>query len=232
MSKINFVPDDYIQQRESNRANWLYFVLLIAVLAGIALTFSFLKMRQKTVNDQLTALEASLNKAQEQIKLLDQLEIKGKAMMKTALITAELPDLIGKSVILACLTNNLPEGVSLTDLKISDKEVKIEADTKSKTQFQTAKSAASNESHWTSKIITSTNIDISGIAPSDIEVANYIATLGESFLIRNVGLIESAERNVKDVTYRQFKLKAALNRDVKLTKEEIDKIRKKGIKTI
>jgi len=90
MNKINFVPDDYIQQRESNRANLMYMGLLMAVLFGMALTFTAIKMRQSAVKSELAALDERLEKAQEQIVLLDTLQAKGRAMMKKALITAEL----------------------------------------------------------------------------------------------------------------------------------------------
>ena len=36
MANINFVPDDYVQQKRANRSNILYFMLLLAML-GIAL---------------------------------------------------------------------------------------------------------------------------------------------------------------------------------------------------
>ena len=35
MATINFVPDDYIEQRQSSRANLLYLMLLTAMLGAI-----------------------------------------------------------------------------------------------------------------------------------------------------------------------------------------------------
>ena len=230
MSKIDFVPDEYIQQRESNRANLMYLALLLAVLAGMGLTFSLLKIRQSNVNDEVAALDSRLYKAHEQIQLLDKLEAKGKEMMKTALITAELPDLVGKSVILATLTNNLPEGVSLTDVSIRDKEVNVQVDAnKSKSQFAAAKAAGKKKGNPT-KTVKDTHIELSGTARNDIEVAGYIAALGESFLIRSVGLVESSQIEVEELKFRRFKLKVMLKRDARVTKEDIESIREKGIK--
>ncbi|MCF7955819.1 MAG: PilN domain-containing protein [Phycisphaerae bacterium] len=231
MSKVDFVPDEYIQQRESNRANLMSLALLLAVLVGIGLTFSLLKMRQSKVDAEVAALDERLYKAHEQIKLLDELEAKGKAMMKTALITAELPDLVGKSLILATLTNNLPDGVSLADVSIDDKEIKVQDKTpKAKTQFDKAKEAANKKKAAPVKIVTETQIALSGIARDDIEVAGYIAALDKSFLVGSVNLIESKQVKVKDIESRHFKLKVMLKRDVKVTKEDIASIREKGAK--
>lgn len=224
MNKINFVPDDYIQQRESNRANLMYMGLLIAVLVGMALTFTAIKIRQSAVKSELATVDERLEKAHEQIVLLDKLQAKGKAMMKTALITAELADPVSKSIVLASLTNNLPGGVSLDNLRISDKEVKIELPQSSQTQYE-AKSKSKKKSPAETKTLIETQIEISGFAPSDIEVANYIAQLGKSFLFENVGLIESSEQKDGKHTIRKFKLKAKIKRGVKLSAEDVAKIR-------
>lgn len=234
MSKIDFVPDEYIQRRESNRANLMYLALLLAVLVGMGMTFSLLKMRQAKVNAEISILDERLFKAQEQIKLLEQLENKGKAMMKTALITAELPDLVSKSVILACLTNNLPDGVALTDIHIRDEDVKAKVEvaaSKSKTQFQAANAKSENVAAPV-KSIVDTKIELFGIAGDDIEVASYIENLGSSFLIRSVGLIETTKYSAKDVEFRRFKLEVKLVRDVRVTDESIENIRSKSGKVL
>lgn len=231
MSKIDFVPDEYVQQRETNRANLMYLALLILVLAGMGVTFSLLKSRQSKVNKDVAALDGRLIDAQAKIALLEELETKGNEMMKTALITAELPDLVGKSVILATLTNNLPNGVSLTDISIRDKEIKLQDNMEKgkKTQFQKAKG---NKKNIPVKIVKDTQIELSGNAPNDIEVANYIAALGESFLVRSVGLVESSQFEKDDLEFRRFKLKVMLKRDARVTKEGIESIRNKRNETI
>jgi Tfp pilus assembly protein PilN len=234
MSKIDFVPDEYIQQRESNRANLMYIALLIAVLFGMGLTFSLLKMRQSKVNEEVVALDDRLYKANEQIRLLDELEAKGKAMMKTALITAELPDLVPKSVILATLTNNLPDGVSLTRIRMYDKEISVRANTvnNGKTQFQKAKAAAAKGAAEENIKIKESFIDLQGEAVDDVEVADYIALLGEAFLFSSVGLVESSQKEVEEEKFRSFKLRVKVKRGVRVTKEALAVIREKGVNTM
>lgn len=232
MSKIDFVPEEYIQQRESNRANLMYIALLIAVLVGMGLTFSLLKIRQSKVNEEVVALDERLYKANEQIRLLDELEDKGKEMMRTALITAELPDLVPKSVILATLTNNLPDGVFLTRIRMytSDKTVRVN-NTKAKTQFQKAKATAAKSKANETIIVTESFIDLHGDADDDLEVANYIALLGEAFLFSSVALVESSQQIVDEEEFRSFKLRVKLKRDVRVTKEALAVIREKGVNT-
>ena len=125
MVKIDFVPNDYIQQRDSGRANFLYLVLFGALMGAIGVTFSIIKMRQKAVESELISLNLQMSKAQEQITQLEQLKTKSKSMMRTMVMTAELLEPIPRSIVLANLTNNLPLGVSLLELKLEEKDLPV-----------------------------------------------------------------------------------------------------------
>ena len=125
MAMINFVPDDYVQQRRASRSNILYLMLLLAMLGAIGITFGFIKMRQGKVQDELAELNSRMAEAQEQIAQLEELKIKSKAMMTTMVMTAELLEPVPRSIILASLTNNLPSGVSLLDFGLEEKEIQV-----------------------------------------------------------------------------------------------------------
>ena len=47
MQNINFVPDEYVQNSESQRTNLIYLVLLIVVMAGLVGSFASIKVRQR-----------------------------------------------------------------------------------------------------------------------------------------------------------------------------------------
>lgn len=231
MVKIDFVPNDYIQQRRSSRANFMYLILFVAFMGVVGVTFSIIKIRQRAAQSALVAVNAKMAEAQEQITQLEELQIKGKTMMRTMAMTAELLEPVPKSVILACLTNNLPVGVSLLELKLTVKEAKPSAfKSASASQYQAASAAAGTA--VSKEKILETHIEIKGIAPSDIEVANYIAQLGDAILLTNVALVESKEHKIDKTKFREFKLTAVLKKDVRLTKEDIESIRAKSNKMI
>ena len=222
MSRVDFVPDEYVQQRESGRANFMYLLLFGALMCGIGVTFSIIKMRQKAVETELMAVNAKMSQASEQIKQLEKLKTTGKEVMKTMVMTSELVERVPRSIVLACLTNNLPTGVSLLQFKLDEKEIK-----QSRAPAKSAKSAAAAAAAQPPKKQVQTLIDIAGIAPSDIGVANYIARLSESTLLNRVALIESKERKIDDVKFREFKLRAYIKGDMLLSKEDVSKIRQK-----
>ena len=221
MSRVDFVPDEYVQQRESGRANFMYLLLFGALMCGIGVTFSIIKMRQKAVGTELMAVNARMSQASEQIKQLEKLKTTGKDVMRTMVMTSELVERVPRSIVLACLTNNLPTGVSLLQFKLEEKEIK------QSTQPAKSAAAAAAAAAQPPKKQVQTLIDIAGIAPSDIGVANYIARLSESTLLSRVALIESKERKIEDVKFREFKLRAYIKGDMLLSKEDVSNIRKK-----
>ena len=236
MATINFVPDDYVQQRRASRANVLYLMLLMTMLGAIGITFGFIKMRQRSVQAELTQLNQRMSQAQQQIAQLEELKLKSKEMMKTMVMTAELLEPVPRSIILASLTNNLPSGVSLVDFELHEKEVKVirprAAKSAGGSQYQKKAAKAANAKPEPPENIIETSLEIKGIAPSDIQVAGFIARLSGSILFDNVSLVESKELEVEKVKYREFRLKAMIKSELALTKEDIDSIRKKREQTI
>jgi Tfp pilus assembly protein PilN len=233
MVKIDFVPNEYIQQRQSSRANFMYLVLFMVLMGALAITFSIIKVRERSVKSSLAVVEAKMVDAHGQIAQLEELQAKGKAMMATMGMAAELLEPVPKSVILACLTNNMPSGVSLLEIKVTAKEIKAPVlRTASASQYQAATAAANTSPTVSKEKLLETHIEIKGIAPSDIEVANYIARLGGSVLLENVALVESKEHKIDNTEFREFKLTTTVTSDIQLTKEDVENIRGKGNKTI
>ena len=225
MAKIDFVPNDYIQEQESGRANFMYFLLLGAVMVGFVLTFSIIKVRQGAIAGELEMVNSKMASAGRQVAQLEELKAKSKAMMETMAMTIKLLEPVPRSVILAGLTNDLPPGVSLLEFKLTEETPKQKTK-KQGSQYGKATVAVSSPDVPKENVIE-THMEIRGIAPSDVEVAGFIANLSESILMDNVTLVESKEHNVEGTRIREFKLKATLKDDLMLSKDDISNIRAK-----
>lgn len=232
MSNINFVPDDYVQSNESRRANLMCLVLFSVVMAALGGSFVTIKMRQKACSAEESLVNAKMARMQESIQKFEELQTRRKEMMKTALTTAELLEPVPKSVLLASLTNNLPAGTSLVDLTVIQKDPSGGRDGRSRSSGGKYKAAQGKKDAAAGNLSPEqrleTHMDIQGMAPSDLQVAEYIKRLSNSMLLDNVALVESAEKVVDGTPFRHFKLKAMLTREVHLTKEDIDEIRSKA----
>ncbi len=241
MVDVNFVPDDYTQSNDSHRTNFIYLVLFAVLMTALGGSFAAVKVRQRDRIADEEFVNKKLAEEQEAIKQLEGLQAKRREMMKTALTTAELIEPVPRSILLASLTNNLPVGVSLLDLKLVQKQGKQIAPVAPASQYQAAQarkgSAAPDAKEASAQQVNpekllETHIDIGGIAPSDLEVSKYMERMGNSTILDNVELVESKEYKVDDKTLRQFKLKAMLKKDVHLTKEDVEVIRSKAVNSV
>jgi Tfp pilus assembly protein PilN len=230
MVNINFVPDDYIQKRETMRTNLMYMVLFSVVLAALGGAFMVLKVRQRSINVQAQIINAKMAQAKEEITKLEDLQNKRKEMMEAALATAELIEPVPRTILLAELTNALPGGVSLRKIKLVEQQIAAAKAKGGSSSYDKAKATAGNkksEAKLPEVQLTKTNLEIEGIAPSDIQVAGYIAVLNSSTLLDNVTLVYSSELGKDESTYREFRLMATLKKDVHLSQSDIDGIRAK-----
>ena len=228
MANINFVPDDYVQNTESSRTNVLYLVLFGVVMIALVGSFMTIKIRQRACGIKEKLVNSKMDKIQQAIKQFEELQTKRGEMMRTALTTSGLIEPVPRSVVLASLTNNLPQGVSLISLGVIQKEPvqNPKAAQTSKYQAKQAQKTDTDNSVAAQEKMLNTNIDIEGMAPSDLEVAEYIKRLTDSSLLNNVALVESKEDKAKDgTTYRHFKLTAMLKKEIHLTYDDVKQIR-------
>ncbi len=169
-------------------------MLMMAMLGAIGMSFGFIKMRQRSVQSEMMAINMRMNKAQEQIAQLEQLKVKGQTMLKTMVMTSELIEPVPRSIILASLTNSMPVGVSLLDFNLKENEVKVSTSStrtaakpgakpgaKPANQYQAKSAKAAAPAEPERKV--DTRLEWMGIAPSDIEGASYIARLSSSLLV-------------------------------------------------
>jgi Tfp pilus assembly protein PilN len=222
MDRIDFMPEDYVQRKESHRANFFYLALVGIIAAAMLGTFTVLKVRQKAVEGENKAVDKRMAVAQQSIKQLEDLQNRRQEMMKTALFAAELIEPVPRSAILALLTNALPDEVSLVRVRIVQKKLQqMPAAVKSSNQYEATKMAAERKTPGQDYI---TELEMEGLAASDIGVADYIASLSGAKLLENVCLVHSMQKELNGTTYRQFKLTAQLCSSLTMTNEDVDKI--------
>ncbi len=224
MANINFVPDDYIQKKQSNRTNWIYLFLCIMMLGALGGTFSIIKVRQSALSKQAQKVAEKMTEAQKDIQRFEELQTKRKEMMQTALTAVELLEDTPRSIVIAALTNNLPSGTSILRTGLSEKKTRASATRQG--------GYAKAQSSQATKEVLNTEIEIEGIAPSDGEVADYIANLDKCALFKGINLIYTKEfKNGKnqDSSVRMFKISTELAEKVDLTKEFIDSLKINGV---
>jgi len=242
MVNINFVPDDYAQSNESRRTNFIYLALFLVLMIALGVSFVSIKIRQRACYTSEEAINSRMTEVKEAINQFEELQARKREMMKTAITTMELIEPVPRSILLASLTNNLPQGVSLSEVDMIQKQMKQDRTVATTSKFQSAQGQNANGSQQNGRSknkasenpekLLETHIDIGGLAPSDLQVASYIEQLSNSSLLDNVALVESKEFKIEDNTLRQFKLSAMLRKNVHLSKEDIEGIKNKAESTV
>jgi Tfp pilus assembly protein PilN len=235
MVNINFIPDDYIRNNESRRINLICIALLSIILVAIVGAFGAIRMRQRTLNIREASIDTDLTKKKGQIKTIDQLQKQRNTMWSTALMTVELIDPVPKSMLLASLTNSLPKGVSFLRLSLIQKEqaanLQQQKNAANKYEAMQDKEKTAAAVRSSKEKMLDTQINIEGVAPSDIEVAAYIEQLSRSALLTDVALVESVQmpnkgskQDSQEGKMRRFKLSALLRKDIQITEKDVEQI--------
>ncbi|MBN1846392.1 MAG: PilN domain-containing protein [Sedimentisphaerales bacterium] len=238
MKKVDFLPEDYIEKKAQQRANIICLALFLVVLAGVGCGFAITEQRQGRIDARVRDVTEKMQKASEALKQLEVLEGKRMEMIQKATISASLMEPVPRSLLLATATNDLPAGVSLTEFKLVSKEIKAQPTyTKGKSARSRNKKAApaaaagpSDAKQAVEPLQWDTTIEITGLAPTDMQVAEFIANLDRSPLFRQVNLLYSEEHEVEEEMVRQFKLDLLLDPEARASEQDVERARKISVR--
>jgi Tfp pilus assembly protein PilN len=217
-NELSFLPDDYLERKAQRRTNVIFAVLFLIVIAAIGSAFTIGQRgaladvkENETVRDEYT-------EAAKRIQLVQDLQEKQKRMAQQAELAASLLEKVPRSHILADITNSLPAGVSLLDL-VMDSKVRA-APQAPKSAFEAKRGPAAAKADPKAKAapappplkVYDVNVKITGVAFTDVQVAQFISKLNDSKLLKDVNLVISDEFKEGDGDpLRKFQLEAQID---------------------
>ena len=210
MSTINLLPTDYLANRARRRANALCLAMFLVVMIGVfgaALVSEQSAKRTREVRDRI---DASYADAAKNIAEMYQLDQQKKNMLRKAELTGSLVERVPRSTVLGVITNALPLDASLTKVTMGTKRVVSLVNTasvkgaKPATKFQAAAQQAAQVTAVT------VEMEIAGLAKTDVDVARFIAALHRCKLMVGVDLVYSQEKVINKVPMREFRVKLEL----------------------
>ena len=235
MPQASFLPEDYIAQRAERRSSLISLTLFVVVMTAVVGAFfvtnrqwAMVKMEQREINAQYT-------EAARRIEELQELEGQKAQLLARAEVAAALVERVPRSILLAELTNRMPDAVSLEEFDLKSEREK--APKKASTEEGAVKSIAGKSSSSDAKggkgakkpgaaptkaeaaaaenkvevPVYRVTIAMVGEAPSDGEVAEYLKNLGDCPLLRDVELKYSKEVDVDGQLLRTFRIEAVLD---------------------
>jgi len=216
-STLNFLPDDYLERKAQRRANVICGVLFVAVMAGVGAAFSLSEQATRRVEQEYARVEAQYVNEARRLEQVRQMQEKQKRMAHQAELTASLLERVPRSYLLAEITNSMPAGVSLLEFSLDSKPraASTPAETP-KTAYElkkAAKQGAARADAPPPPAVRQVDVQIkmTGVAQTDVQVAQFLNRLSRSRLLKDVNLVYTDEMKQQDDRLRKFQMEMMLN---------------------
>jgi Tfp pilus assembly protein PilN len=207
-NQLSFLPDDYLERKARRRTNLVCAVIFSAFAVAASVMFVMNSRASSALDERRKKVEAEYGQAAMRIQQVQQMQEKQKRMARQAELTASLLEKVPRSYLLAEFTNSLPAGVSLLDFALTStpRAPVVAAQTKFE-QKQAARTAVVDQGPK----VYDVKLQLTGVAFSDVQVAQYIRKLSESALLKQVSLVLVEEFKQDDQKLRKFQLEMRLD---------------------
>jgi Tfp pilus assembly protein PilN len=221
-NQLSFLPDDYLELKAQRRTNVICAILFLIVMLAIGSAFAITERSLRKVEAEHAAVEKQYAEAARRIKQVQELQQKQRTMAQQAELAASLLERVPRSFLLAELTNSLPVNTALLDLKMESKlrprpaavvdPTKSAADLRREARARKA-SGADTKAEKPPAVAKEYDVTLrlTGVAPTDVQVASFIAKLNQSKLVRDVNLIISDAWNSEGQQLRKFQIDMQVN---------------------
>lgn len=216
-NELSFLPDDYMERKLQRRTNVICAMLFFIVMLTIGSAFTITERSVRQVEKEHEQIEQEYTEAAKRIQLVQQLQDKQRRMAQQADLAASLLEKVPRSHLLAEITNGLPAGVSLLDFimesRIRAQPVPVKSAFEAK-KADTAAAEAKKKGTPPPPQIKAYDVTmkITGVATTDVQVAQFISKLNQSPLLKDVNLVISDEyKQSDDSQLRRFQLEATLD---------------------
>ncbi|MGA0175039.1 MAG: PilN domain-containing protein, partial [Phycisphaerales bacterium] len=179
----------------------------------------------REVRDRQEQVSASFSAVAVEIRDMQEQEKTRREMLEKAQLAASLVDPVPRSILLSELVRRMPEKVSLLELELRSEPVKVvrakpvaaapAAAPKSRAAAARgqARTAEKAEPPKPEPLRYAVALTIVGLAPSDLDVSEYLQNLNQFDLLESVRLEVSEEKQVAGLPTRQFRIAIRLGPD-------------------
>lgn len=213
---MSFLPEDYLEKKIARRTN-IVFVALFSMMLITVLGADFVSRQQSVkIRDELSAKNQQFEQMRKQFEEIESLEAEKRRMQQMANVTATLKDNVLKSNVFSELINNMPSTLRLDRLKLETKADKTRTAPAPKTAMEREKlrrAGASSDGPQIRVVPTVVDLSLTGFAPNDVAISDYIGALNSHPLFRDVNLQFTEESKDGDEISRKFTVNFQLDPD-------------------
>lgn len=211
-NQLSFLPDDYLERKARRRTNVICAGMFLICAGAIVAAIVFTERTLGEARARNAEVSAQYAEAARPIRQFQQLQEKQRTMAHQAELTASLLERVPRSYLLAELTNSMPAGVSLLDVDL-DSRVRVTQAPVAQTAFEKKRTELNNEQSKPAAQprVYDVTLKVTGIASTDVQVAQFITKLNQSKLLRDVNLVVSDEFLFNKDKLRKFQIEMTLD---------------------
>ena len=231
-NNTSFLPEDYVQRQIERRTNIVCLGLFVIVLLAVAGAYLVTGAQREQVLQRQAALNAQFEEAARRIDQLDELQAQKRAILRKARVTAALIEPVPRSNLLSALINRMPGALGLLEFELASETIgggRPVQPPKGSAMANQAKQA-NGQAAPPAPDVPERRIDLTliGVAPTDIQVAQYMAALARCPLLNRVDLVYSEEMRREDWTRRRFRVDMTVSPEADVRQIEPLKIRREA----
>jgi hypothetical protein len=215
---MNFLPEDYVEKRQAARAAVVFIGLLLLVVGGVVGTYLFTQQSMKGIFAERDRVNAAYEDAAKKIAEAEALEKQEEEMVRKAEITTTLMERVKRSALLSALAAMRPQGVTFVLIDLKSKEIAPLPGSQPNSDLNKAANLQAGKVEIPKPPQMDVTIILTGTAPTDAEVAAYMAKLQKSEILTGVALMYSEQfKKEKDgPELRKFSIEMHLNPEADL----------------
>lgn len=222
---MSFLPEDYLERRVARRTNIVCLTLFAVVMAGVVTTF-FVTSRQRA---EIQTLHAEVNnrfaEAARKLEQLEELQARKKQMLRKAQVTSVLVERVPRTFLMAELINHMPAPLSLLDMELGTKVLRQTP--KPLTAMQRRQQQIKDEQESQIEVPeTRVTLRLVGVAPTDVQVAQFMTALSKHNLFEDLTLQYSEQTEIEEREMRKFGVEMTLNQNIDLHEVEPTRVRR------
>ncbi|MHC4218867.1 MAG: PilN domain-containing protein [Planctomycetota bacterium] len=217
----SFLPEDYLDQKAERRTNMISLSLFGIVMVSVFAAFLVTNRQWSQVKSARASINEQYEQAATQIETLNELEQQKNQMLSKARLAAALVERVPRSILLAELINRMPNRLGLLEFELKSQKIKPAREAPArrastgrlgpKRAMTRAEAANLQDEKKVEPPRYQVSLTLVGVAPTDVEVSQYISELNSYPLLRDVNLEYSEERKFEGDKMRQFEIKMTLN---------------------
>ena len=228
MNEPSLIPQDYVNERKEIRRTSFGVVLFVIVMAGVVAASLVTNRQWDSVRMRQQEVASQFSEVGEKIDRMEELKIARDDLIQRAELASALVSRVPRSILLDGLVERMPVRLSWTKLSMDSKEVKepvTRPDAKNDRLKPRGPAAAPVRSRGKKKGDSDlgedrptpkkymTTITLVGLAPDEVDVSTYVASLQGFHLLKSVMPDSTEVTTVDEIEMRKFTITMELDQE-------------------